>query len=129
MVPRATALGGVQGQSPWPYVRFTFQNNVNGEWITPVSLSLYAAGCDHCPSGMNGRLTNACSWICRAIACCAARSLVSRHFSRSASTFSSVGQPVLAAGPFVRIGYELPGFETVSPAQVTQNRFQPPWSI
>jgi hypothetical protein len=23
-----------------PYARFTFQNNVNGEWITPVSLSL-----------------------------------------------------------------------------------------
>jgi hypothetical protein len=22
------------------YVRFTFQNSVNGEWMTPVSLSL-----------------------------------------------------------------------------------------
>lgn len=36
-----------QPVKPLPYPRRTFQNSVNGERITPLSLSLYAAGTNH----------------------------------------------------------------------------------
>jgi hypothetical protein len=53
---------------------------------------------------MNGTLWNASAWICPQIVFCAAMSGASNHWSRSPSSFGSVGQPNQAAFPLARSG-------------------------
>src|SRR4051812_38042034 len=106
----------------------TFQNTGSAPFRIPVRLLRYADGGRYWPSGTNGTVSNARSWISASSFLRSASSVASIQALRNASIFSSFGQPNQASLPLPRRFVAKTGSRYSAAGAPYGNSDQPPLS-
>src|SRR3546814_802590 len=103
-----------------------FQNTVTGDSITPLSLLLYAAGIENCPSGATTPSSMASFWICAVICLRSAGSVERANCRRRASISGTSGQPAHDLRPAAASVVLPNGSPLVARMLYVEKMFQPP---